>query len=118
MPNLPPSRSRADGEWSKLWGIASHYDVPERALRRHFEAVGLVSLRRDNLVRALENIVERGAEAPITGSTVIRAVKAICCISGDIKWIEPAKNITHTVQTEPKLAQEQSPQMLGEVFHH
>ena len=105
-------------EWSKLWGIAQHYDVPERALRRHFEAVGLVSHRRANLVAALENVVERGAEAFITGSNIIQAVKAICCISGDIKWIEPAKNIAHTVQTEPKLAQEQTPQILGDVFHH
>lgn len=105
-------------EWSKLWGIARHYDVPERALRRHVEAIGLVSRRRANLVGALENVVERGAEAPITGSTIVRAVKAICCINGDNKWTEPAKKVIHTVQTEPKLAQEPSPQLLGEVFRH
>jgi len=104
-------------EWFKPAGIARHYDVPERALYRHFEAVGLVSSRRANLVAALENIVERGAEAPITGSTVIRAVKAICCVTGDNKWTEPAKNIVHSVQTEPKLPQEDGPRLLGEGFH-
>ncbi|MGH9572703.1 MAG: hypothetical protein ACRD40_04135 [Candidatus Acidiferrales bacterium] len=108
-------------EWAKPWAISRHYDVPERAIRRHFEAVGLISRRRANLVGALENIVERGPEAPITGSMVIRAVKAICCINGDNKWTEPAKKIIHTVRTAPKLAPlapEESPQLLPEVFQH
>src|SRR6185437_13994889 len=64
-------------EWIRPSTISTRYDVPERTLSRHFGALGLASRRRTNLTAALENIIQRGAEAPITGDTVIRAVKAI-----------------------------------------
>lgn len=103
-----PDREAIEKEYVE-WGhppvIAQHYGMPVRALYRHFEAIGLRTRRRANLRHVLERILERGAEVPITGNTVIHAVKAYCTLTDDNKWIEPARSVTFTVQTEPKLRQ-------------
>ncbi|HEY6466226.1 MAG TPA: hypothetical protein VIY69_09560 [Candidatus Acidoferrales bacterium] len=92
-------------EWGQPPVIAQHYNLPVRALYRHFDAVGLRSHRRANLRQVLERMLERGAEVPITGNTIIRAVEAYCSLTDDNKWTEPAKNVTLTAQNEPKLHQ-------------
>ncbi|HEY6467646.1 MAG TPA: hypothetical protein VIY69_16715 [Candidatus Acidoferrales bacterium] len=103
-----PDREAIEKEyvgWGQPPVIAQHYGVPVRALYRHYDAVGLGSNRRANLRQVLERILERGAEVPITGNTVIHAVKAYCSLTDDNKWIEPAKSVTFTVQNEPKMRQ-------------
>ena len=89
-------------EWGHPPVIAQHYGMPVRALYRHFDALGLRTNRRANLRQVLERMLERGAEVPITGNTIIRAVKAYCSLTDDNKWTEPAKSVTFTVQNEPK----------------
>jgi hypothetical protein len=104
-------------EWFKPSAIARHYQIDERSLYRHLEAVGLTSRRRANLRGVLENILQRGAEVPITGNTIIRAVKAFCSLTDDNQWQEPAKISTFKVQTEPNLspkAPAESSPLLGE----
>ena len=82
-------------DWVKISLIARHYNVDDSSLHRHLTAVGLVARRRNNVGAVLERIIERGAEKPVSGNTIIRAVKAYCCLTDDNKWIEPQRKVIH-----------------------
>lgn len=92
-----PERDIIEREYRDWFGpsaIARSYGIPERALYRHLEALGLISHRRQNLRSALERILERGVETEIDGPTIIQAVRAYCYLTDGNKWVEPAKNIS------------------------
>jgi hypothetical protein len=94
-----PDRFEIDEEyrlWRSPYEIAREYNVPPRALFRHFHAQGLVSKRRENLRFALDKIIERGAERPLTGDMIIRAVRAHCLLTDDNRWVEPVKRVEIT----------------------
>ena len=80
-------------DWRSPYEIAQDYKVQPRALYRHFEAMGLPAKRAANVRMVLEHILERGAEAPVTGDTILRAVRAYCCLTDDIKWVEPERRM-------------------------
>jgi len=93
-----PDREEMEQEfedWVKLSRIARHHNVDDSSLHRHMKAFGLVEKRRDNVRAVLERILERGAEKPISGNTILRAVKAYCCLGGPNKWVEPERKIIH-----------------------
>jgi hypothetical protein len=85
-------------DWLNPREIARQYNLPPRALYRHFDAVGLASKRRQNLRRVLDRILERGLQAKVTGNTVIAAVRAQCCLTDDNHWVEPAKHVIRSTQ--------------------
>lgn len=80
-------------DWRSPYEIAQDYKVLPRALYRHFEAIGLPPKRTANTRRVLEHILERGAETPITGDQILRAVRAYCCLTDDAKWVEPERRM-------------------------
>jgi hypothetical protein len=82
-------------DWIKASKIARRYNVDDSALHRHLRAVGLVSKRHENLRFVLDRILERGAEKPISGNTIIRAVKAYTCLTDDNKWVEPERKVIY-----------------------
>ena len=93
-------------QWRRPWAISNEYGVPEASLFRHAHAVGLFSLRRDNLRLALDRVIERGSRIENTGDTIIRAVRAQACLTDENRWIEPVKHVhitTETVVPSPQL---------------
>lgn len=102
-------------EWFKASDIARRYHLDDSALRRHLRAVGLIAGRRENIRIVLDRIIGRGAERPVTGSEIIRAIRAQTCLTDDDKWVEPAKRIIYlrkeTVDRE--LGQALADQRLG-----
>ena len=80
-------------DWRSPYEIAQDYKVLPRALYRHFEAMGLTAKRGAGVRMVLERIIERGAETPVTGDQILRAVRAYCCLTDDLKWVEPERRM-------------------------
>jgi hypothetical protein len=93
-----PEREQIEQEyrdWFRPTQISRRYNIDDSALHRHFHAVGLISARRQNLRYVVERIIEQGAEEPISGDTIIRAVRAMCCLQDDNTWVEPVRNVVY-----------------------
>lgn len=105
---------RAYLRWAGMYEIAKEFDFEdERLIYRHAHALGLDVLRRRNYRFALDRLIEKAYRASVTGDTVIRAIRASCCLDDDIPWREPAKsanvNYTHQYIHEPFIAPEPLP---------
>jgi hypothetical protein len=84
--------------WLRPSNIARLYDLDWRALYRHAHAVGLFDQRRHNMRSIMENILERGAEAPVTADALLRTYRAYTTLGDDGKWVEPAKHVVFSTQ--------------------
>jgi hypothetical protein len=60
---------------------------------RHAHATGLFAKRRLNLRFAMERIVERVNEVPVTATAVIRAARAITRINDAGQWVDPPSHL-------------------------
>lgn len=89
-------------EWFRPSDIARRHHLDDSALHRHFRAVGLITGRRENLRIILDRIIGRGAERPVTGNEIIRAVRAQACLTDDNKWVEPAKRVIYVREEIPE----------------
>jgi hypothetical protein len=101
-----PERDAIEEEfvhWFHADRIAEHYKLPSRsAVYRHAYATGLYDLRRRNMRYALEHLIEEARLAtPVTGDTVIRAVRAHAHLTATGRWIEPPKEIIVSRRTIP-----------------
>ncbi|HYL62086.1 MAG TPA: hypothetical protein VE077_05640 [Candidatus Methylomirabilis sp.] len=63
---------------------------------RHAHATGLFAKRRLNLRFAMERIVERVNEVPVTASSVIRAARVITRINDSGQWVDPPSRLIVT----------------------
>ncbi|HEV2617455.1 MAG TPA: hypothetical protein VGU63_12695 [Candidatus Acidoferrales bacterium] len=80
--------------WRNPWDIVKSYELRNiSTVYRHAHATGLFGRRRLNLRFALERMVERVAEVPVTASSVIRAVRAIASINDAGQWTEPSSRV-------------------------
>jgi hypothetical protein len=80
--------------WIHADRIVEDHDLPsQKNLYRHAHATGLFNLRRCNVRSALEHLIEESIHAPVTGDTVIRAVRALVHINAKGRWIEPPKEL-------------------------
>jgi hypothetical protein len=88
-----PDREAIEAEylhWQSVWDISQDYKIADyRSIHRHARAYGLVRHRRENILSALDTIVERSAEARVTADSVIRAIRAYSCITESGRWVEP-----------------------------
>ena len=82
-------------DWRSAAAIARRHKLDDSSLHRHLRAVGLISDRRSNLRTVLDRILERGAETPISGNTIIRAVRAYACLTDDNHWLAPERRVTY-----------------------
>jgi len=81
-------------DWRSAHQIVRHYALPHRVcLYRHAQATGLTRLRRASLCRVLDSIIEQVETVPITGSTILRAMRAYSCLTKHGDWVEPARRI-------------------------
>jgi len=79
--------------WHSPLGTALHYHVPVRSLFRHAHATGLYASRQGNLRAVLDRILDRADEATVTGDSIIRALRAYTCLTGDNQWVEPPSRV-------------------------
>jgi hypothetical protein len=84
--------------WHNPWNIATGYKVPARSLYRHAHATGLYAARQDSLRPVLDPLLERVADAKISGDCIIRAVRAYSCLGGDNKWTEPPARVVYSFE--------------------
>ena len=63
---------------------------------RHAHATGLFTKRRLNLRFAMERIVERVNEVPVTANAVIRAARAVARINDAGEWVDPPSRVIVT----------------------
>jgi hypothetical protein len=71
-------------EIAENWKLASY-----RAIYRHAHAVGLFERRRKNRLAALEAIIERVREVPVTASAVVAAIRLSMELEGERDEPEP-----------------------------
>jgi len=98
-----PDREEIDQaflHWVRPDAIAREFQFEDpRPIYRHAHATGLYLRRRANVRSALEHIIEKAQSAKVTGDTVIRAIRALSCLSDDGRWSEPPKRTIVTRQT-------------------
>jgi len=102
-----PERDAIEEEfvhWFHADRIAEDYELPSRSgVYRHAYATGLYDLRRRNMRYALEHLIEEARLAtPVTGDTVIRAVRAHARLTATGRWIEPPKELIVSRRVIPK----------------
>jgi hypothetical protein len=81
--------------WFRPGWIASHFELSEDSLDRHIFATGLYAVRSSRVRFALDHIIERVNQAPVTASSVVEAVRAYTRIDDRGRWAEPPT--THIV---------------------
>ncbi|MHB8640226.1 MAG: hypothetical protein ACYDBL_10540, partial [Candidatus Acidiferrales bacterium] len=101
-----PSRAAIEFDflnWRNPFDLVKNYHLRNLStIYRHAHATNLFSRRRLNLRFALERIVERVGEVPVTASAVIRSVRAITRINDAGEWVDPpARVIISREDSEP-----------------
>ncbi|HEY1923694.1 MAG TPA: hypothetical protein VGG58_00495 [Candidatus Acidoferrum sp.] len=85
--------------WRNPRQIMKEYELAHRsAIYRHAHATGLATRRRENAYSVLDSIVEQVDDVQVTGSTILRAMRAYSCLTSKGRWINPPKRIIHEVQ--------------------
>ncbi|MHB8541860.1 MAG: hypothetical protein ACYDCD_13125 [Candidatus Acidiferrales bacterium] len=83
--------------WFSAASIYRRFLLKDRSsIYDHAHATGLYSRRRKNMRCALENIIERSDECPISSNGIVRAIKAYCSLTDAGEWIEPASRVVYT----------------------
>jgi len=78
--------------WESPRSIAREFRLGHRSsLYRHANAVDLFTRRQKNLRAALEKIIERAGEAPVTAAAVVSAVCALSRINAAGEWVETSR---------------------------
>lgn len=92
-----PSRAAIEFDflnWRNPFDLVKSYNLRSLStIYRHAHATGLLGRRRLNLRFALERIVERVGEVPVTASGVIRCVRAITRINDAGEWVDPPSRV-------------------------
>jgi hypothetical protein len=89
--------------WKRAQTIVEEYGLGHRCLLyRHAYATGLLQIRKENFRSALDTIIEQVESAPITGATIIRAMRAYSCLRDDGTWVDlPKRAIVRRVRKSP-----------------
>jgi hypothetical protein len=75
--------------WRSTQQIVRVYALPHRvALYRHANATGLTALRKSRLCSVLDTIIEQAETVQVTGSTILRAMRAYSCLTKNGDWVE------------------------------
>ena len=92
-----PSRAAIEFDflnWRNPFDLVNSYGLRSLStIYRHAHATGLFGRRRLNLRFALERMVERVNEAPVTASGIIRCVRAITRMNDAGEWIDPPSRV-------------------------
>lgn len=101
-----PSRAAIEFDflnWRNPFDLVQSYGLRSLStIYRHAHATGLLGRRRLNLRFALERMVERVGEAPVTASGIIRCVRAITRINDAGEWIDPPSRVIISREDSPE----------------
>jgi hypothetical protein len=113
-----PSRAAIEFDflnWRNPFDLVKSYHLRNLStIYRHAHAVGLFSRRRLNLRFALERIVERVNEVPVTANAVLRSVRAITRINDAGEWVDPPSRVIISREDST----ESQPSRRGKSQHH
>ena len=99
--------------WSSAQWIINVFNISyDDAVYRHARAIGLDLRRRKNVAIAVEKLIEKVDEVTVTSSTVLRAVRALSCLTPDGRWTDLPT--THVVVRGTDAATQSSPGQGGE----
>jgi hypothetical protein len=87
------------------YGLAHH-----SAIYRHAHATGLASRRLENVHHVLDYLIEKVESAPVTGNTILRAMRAYTCIDSRGRWTDPPRRIIHETHRQTDTPNENHPQ--------
>jgi hypothetical protein len=92
--------------WRSTRQIVKEYALPHRiGLHRHAEVTGLTALRKSKLCSVLDSMIEQAETAPVTGATILRAMRAYSCLTKNGDWIDlPRHKIVRRSQQSPNPA--------------
>jgi hypothetical protein len=80
--------------WRSPAEIAKSYRLTDRStVYRHAHALGLFSSRQQNVRAALERIIERAGEVPVTSAAVVSAIQAYAKINAQGHWVERTESV-------------------------
>jgi hypothetical protein len=83
--------------WRNPFDLVQAYNLRSlTTIYRHAHATGLIHRRRLNLRFALERIVERVGEVPVTATAVIKAARAVSRINDSGEWVDPPSRVIVT----------------------
>jgi hypothetical protein len=90
--------------WSSAQWIINVFNISyDDAVYRHARAIGLDLRRRKNVAIAVEKLIEKVDEVTVTSSTILRAVRALSCLTPDGRWTDlPTTHIVLTNKDLPK----------------
>jgi hypothetical protein len=96
-------------DWEPAQRIAEEFQLPARStIYRHAKAANLLEQRRKNLLAALDQIIERAAQVPPTGSTILRAIELSARLASGSATPLKRYEITHKYIHEPAPASERN----------
>ena len=78
--------------WENARDLVEEFGLGHRSLLyRHATATGLLDQRKENFTSVLDSIVEQCESAPVTGATILRAIRAYSCLKAHGRWVDPPK---------------------------
>jgi hypothetical protein len=102
--------------WRNPHQIVGEYQLPHySAIYRHARALGLTARRNENIRTVLDSIVERARQAPVTGNTILKAMRAYSSITDDGRWVDPPTYVIHqSTRKEPAPALASDPPLASD----
>jgi len=94
------------------YGLAHH-----SAIYRHAHATGLASRRLFNAHQILDYLIEKVESAPLTGNTIIRAMRAYSCIDRRGRWTDPPRRIVSATAHQGPRSSAPSPRIVSATTH-
>lgn len=89
--------------WRNPFDLAQSYGLLNiSSIYRHAHATGLFGRRRLNIRFALERMVERVGEVPVTASAILRSVHAITRINDAGEWVDPPSRVIISREDSPE----------------
>ncbi|MGA8221819.1 MAG: hypothetical protein WB780_09220 [Candidatus Acidiferrales bacterium] len=80
--------------WSTSFYIQQEYDINDaRSIYCHARATGLIQRRRENLLAALDNLVEQSAHTVPSADGILRAIRAYSCLDEYGRWTDPPSRV-------------------------
>jgi hypothetical protein len=80
--------------WRSTQQIVRVYALPHRvAIYRHAAATALTALRKSTLHSVLDSIIEQAETVQVTGSAILRAMRAYSCLTKNGDWVNPPKRV-------------------------
>ena len=97
--------------WHSARTIAGRFHLTRiDSIYRHARAVGLDTLRRQNVRTVVERFIEEADHVNITAASILRSIRALSCLDGKGRWTDlPSTRIIVTTKDLPAEAAAGSP---------